>query len=891
MRKTLVKLPCLLLLILLVACQQSHFISDESYRAVVVEDYLSKARIMHRCGLNDSLNVLRLSTEEKEAMQFLYAYMPSADVVDYSASFFLENVRATLQAREEMSWGPSIPEQLLRHFVLPVRVNNENLDHSRMLFYEELKPRVQHLSLKEAILEINHWCHEKVSYQPSDARTSSPLATIKTAYGRCGEESTFTVSALRAMGIPARQVYTPRWAHTDNNHAWVEAWAEGEWHFLGACEPEPVLNLGWFNAPASRGMLMHTKVFGKYVGPEELMSQTANYTEINVIGNYAPTARVNVFVKDELGQAVSGAKVAFKIYNYAEFYTVAQKFTDRNGQTFLTAGKGDMLVWASKGGKFGFKKCSFGQDEELSLVLDQDGAKSYSLDLDFVPPVEQVNTPTVTLEQREQNDERLAQEDSIRKAYVDTFITEQEANAYAKKWSLESSRVASVLLKSRGNYPHILEFLSNAAEKEQADLALELLGVISDKDLRDVSVPVLEDHLYHSLALAGAENDFAHYVLNPRVENELLSPYKAFFQDQIDGDLAEIYRQNPLELARWCTEELMVMDEINAQQIRMSPVGVWKSRTPDALSRDIFFVAVARSLGIPAWKSSVTGKVQYRSLVDHETYDVDFEGLEVKQASQARLIATYSPTTYLDDPKYYTHFTLSKLGRGTYQVLSFDEGSADMGQGLTWSKLLKDGISLDTGHYMLTTGTRMASGTVLSHISFFSVRAGETNKIELVMRESKDQVQVIGEFNSENRYLPLNQKEDTSILQTTGRGYYLLGVLGVGQEPTNHALRDLIAVKDDLEKWGRSIVLLFPDGDKARLFRSNNDFQNLPTTVSFGTDTTASIQNEIRQNMKLKSDRLPIFIVADTFNRVVFVSQGYTIGLGEQLLELIHGLD
>lgn len=143
-------------------------------------------------------------------------------------------------------------------------MNNENLDDSRKVFYGELKERVKGLSMKDAILEVNHWCHEKVVYRPSDARTSSPLASVKTAYGRCGEESTFTVAALRSVGIPARQVYTPRWAHTDDNHAWVEAWADGEWYFFGACEPEPVLNLGWFNAPASRGMLMHTKVFGRY---------------------------------------------------------------------------------------------------------------------------------------------------------------------------------------------------------------------------------------------------------------------------------------------------------------------------------------------------------------------------------------------------------------------------------------------------------------------------------------------------------------------------------------------------------------------------------------------------------------------------------------------------
>ena len=164
--------------------------------------------------------------------------MPLGDIADYDPMLFVEGVRSAFKAREEMPWGNSVPDDLFRHFVLPLRVNNENLDSARTVFYRELKPRVEGLSMYDAVLEVNHWCHEKVIYTPSDARTSAPLATVRTAYGRCGEESTFTVTALRAVGIPARQVYTPRWAHTDNNHAWVEAWVDGQWHYLGACEPE-----------------------------------------------------------------------------------------------------------------------------------------------------------------------------------------------------------------------------------------------------------------------------------------------------------------------------------------------------------------------------------------------------------------------------------------------------------------------------------------------------------------------------------------------------------------------------------------------------------------------------------------------------------------------------
>src|SRR5512133_1256593 len=188
-----------------------------------------------------------------------------------------------------MTWGATVPYEIFLHFVLPQRVNNENLDSFRLVYRDEIYRRISGLDARSAALEINHWCHEKVAYQPADSRTSAPMATILSARGRCGEESTFTVSALRAAGLPARQVYTPRWAHSDDNHAWVEVWIDGGWHYMGACEPEPVLDRGWFTIPATRAMLIHTKAFGRYNGDEQLVKRGDLYSEINVLSNYAET--------------------------------------------------------------------------------------------------------------------------------------------------------------------------------------------------------------------------------------------------------------------------------------------------------------------------------------------------------------------------------------------------------------------------------------------------------------------------------------------------------------------------------------------------------------------------------------------------------------------------
>ena len=885
-----------ILSVVLFSCGESHFLKEEAYRNQVFQDFEQKQRALPHGDLFAIFSDSTLTLSEREALMFLYAYMPIGDITDYSGNYYLENLRLSEQARNEMSWGKNVTDELFRHFVLPIRVNNENLDDSRKVFYGELKERVKGLSMKDAILEVNHWCHEKVVYRPSDARTSSPLASVKTAYGRCGEESTFTVAALRSVGIPARQVYTPRWAHTDDNHAWVEAWADGEWYFFGACEPEPVLNLGWFNA-ASRGMLMHTKVFGRYNGPEEIMLETPNYTEINVIGNYAPTAKAVVTVTDANGKPVSGAKVDFKVYNYAEFYTVATKYTGTDGRASLTAGKGDMLVWASADGAFGFSKLSFGKEDTLNLVLDKKGGEAYTLDLDITPPVEGANLPEVTPEQRAENDLRLAKEDSIRNAYVATMLTEERAKtalaSFQQEGIADTEQFVKMLVASRGNYQTLLDFRKSATECDREGLALPLLQQLSAKDWRDVSLEVLEDHLKNAPDPQETDLWACAEIANPRVENEMLTPYRSFFKKVISKEEAGEFIKEPIRLVEWCKKEIQINNELNSQRIPMSPIGVWKARVADEKSRDIFFVAMARTLGIPARIDKVTGKVQYTDKEGH-TFDVNFSTSSPVQATTGILRATYKPIASLPDPKYYSHFTLSKFKDGVFQLLNYDEGDVDMGKGATWANLLKNGAKLDSGYYMLVTGSRMASGAVLSNITFFNVKPEATTDIELVMRESKEQVQVIGNFDSESLYRPLGDEEiqstSQSILQTCGRGYFVVGVLGVGQEPTNHALRDIAALGSEFEKWGRKIVLLFPSEEQYKKFHPA-EFQGLPSTIAYGVDIDNRIQNQIAKSMNLSnSDILPMFIIADTFNRVVFVSQGYTIGLGEQLMKTIHGL-
>lgn len=823
-----------------------------------------------------------ISDEEADALKFLYAYMATPDAVDYDADYYLENVKLALQAAREMPWGSKVPDREWRHFVLPVRVNNENLDSARRVFYKELKPRVQGLSMADAILEVNHWCHEKVSYQPCDPRTSSPLATVGNALGRCGEESTLAVAALRSVGIPARQVYTPRWAHTDDNHAWVEAWADGKWYFLGACEPEAVLNLAWFNAPASRGMLMTTKVTGAYDGPEEQLELTPISTIINVTENYAPVDVTTVTVTDSEGRPLKNARVRFSLYNYAEFFCLAEKKTDDNGQANFTSGKGDLVVWATDGINFGVKKVTAG--EKLTLPLDKDSAYTGSIDLDIVPPAASAALPEVSPEAAALNDRRKAYEDSVRLAYVNTFISPERAVEICRELGI-AERAANLLVRSRGNHEVIEGFL-RATSPERRGRAVALLGALAEKDLHDVTLDVLSDHMD---VTRGDENSplFVRYVLNPRIEWEMLRPYKREILSSLTPEQIIAYLANPDQLRADLSTGLTLDTKYNPGQFSQSATGTLRYRTADANNRSIAFVAICRSIGVPARIDPVSHTTQWAD-TSGKWHDVSFT--ETASAGESNLDAPAKSTLKINNvsdlhgrqPKYYAQFTLSRVNGGVPRLMDFNDFE-------TVESINSRNFPLPQSQYVLVSGQRLADGTVLAHADFFSTNPGEEAKVPLTVRQDTTALQVIGSLDAELLYTPIDGGAERSILSTTGRGYYALGLIVPGHEPSAHALNDIAAAARELESIGRPLVLLFPDADAASRFRKE-DYGRLPSNVTFGIDKGGRIASALAAGLEYAPFAMtdyPVFVVADTFNRVIFARRGYTIHLGEELAKIL----
>ena len=84
------------------------------------------------------------------------------------------------------------------------------------------------------------------------------------------------------------------------------------------------------------------------------------------------------------------------------------------------------------------------------------------------------------------------------------------------------------------------------------------------------------------------------------------------------------------------------------------------------------------------------------------------------------------------------------------------------------------------------------------------------------------------------------------------------------------------------------MIFIFSSKEDYNKFKLKN-FNELPEGIVYGLDE-GNIRDEIVDGLHLNTDSRPIFLIANANSEVVFVKQGYTIGLGEQMLKVIAQL-
>lgn len=849
-----------------------------------------------------------LSKGEKEALDFIYRYSPLEDITEYGPEFWVANVKQTFKVRESTPWGNTIPDNIFKHYVLPIRVNNEAVDSARIVFWKELEPRIANCkTMEEAALAVNHWCHEKANYQPTNARTCSPTAMILRTYGRCGEESVFTVAALRAAGLPARQIYTPRWAHCDDNHAWIEVWVDGQWKYLGACEPEPALNMAWFTFPASRGLFMQTRVFGKYTGDEEVVKEGDLVTYINATPTYAETSKPVIRVTKANGKPVEGATVDYRVYNYSELFPVATLKTDKKGECSLTIGNGDWIIWASKGELYNYVKVNPVGKDVITITIDKDNSSLITDTLSIVPPAGRAFALSVSEKEREMNDRMLVAEDSIRAAYATTFLGKEETFGWGGCLGFDNDkkeRLWSIVKNSYGNYGQIIDFYNETYnDKTLPDnrtvIALALLEALEEKDLQDLKGDMLFSHLHAAFAngkdnslIASLYNkddlqgsDMAiKYIISPRISTESLTQWREKIYNWLfSNQLLLSGAKDNNAIAR------SVMDHVRANviidpttgrgDVHLSPASMLKRMRGEKISADIFLVACLRTAGIPARLNPIDGKPQYFA-DDWITCDI-FAETSVAQApgASSQKYGWLSLKCNGDNPLYYINFTVSKMENGRPWLRDLGSSAeGDMGPGMRLNSIFASPVKLEAGTYLLTTGNRKSDGSVKCQLKMFEIKADDTTALGFELPTMEETFTPLVTIPQLADYLPLPNNNYTAV-----------AIISSSNEPTNHMIRDISAMAGDFEKYPVEFSFLLRNDTELIQFVSGNR-RPLPKNLTLKVDKGQKVESLITSAlvgaglMPAEGEtQLPLLVMVNKKGEVVYFSSGYRIGTGYQI--------
>ena len=381
-----------------------------------------------------------------------------------------------------------------------------------------------------------------------------------------------------------------------------------------------------------------------------------------------------------------------------------------------------------------------------------------------------MNTDQPTEEQKEERDRRLAEALKIRTAKVEAFIPD---------WKVD--------------------FVDKAGENKE--VCEKLMSVLTDKDRIDAKPAVLKSHVDAALHLKDAypENIYYSYVLNPRVFNEVMTDYRGAIAAAFTEEEKAAFREDPKAIWSWIEENIKVCPEAEQESVYFVPTASLKIRKSSELSRHILFVAIARTLGVPARLNPMDGAMEYL-MPDSvkqgaEAYENSkFQAVIAGKAKEARLVFTDGGLTWT----YNQNWSIARLEKDGYLPLELEDLSWENG---------KLAIEADPGIYRILTGNRLPNGNVFGKSLTFSVEKGEEKTVELSSREAK-----LNDMLEDIAILPFNllEKDGTKVpaADVTRGGRKILFWLEVSKEPTEHILNELMEKKEAFEKYKENLLFI-----------------------------------------------------------------------------------
>ncbi len=761
------------------------------------------------------------------AARFLLRWMPTSDLATLAKSDLRSNLDLAFAARETLPWGRRVPWPLFLHYVLPHRFAQERADAWRTRLWPELRDLVADCpTMADAAIAVTNWCARRVKFKQTEWRDQNVTDTLAAGYGRCEEMMIVGLAAMRTVGIPARPCSTPWWVTQDNNHAWIEVWADGNWYYLGGSEATTALDQTWFRAPAQRAGMVVSVLYGKPSdGKTDGLAATGDRVYktlrdaslINSTSVYARTGEFRIHVLDERGEPIAHCPLAVSVFNFGGLRALTRRRTAADGMATVELGLGEYFLSAGVGERRAFRilKTQPGELQDVQLPLQQGAQPPKEFWLRYPTPTEAARLAR-SLPKAGKVRPATFQPEQPQPAKPDLYEPGKwpELDALIQRGPMAAKAWRSLLSDARGRWRAMGEALL-ASSQTELPLTLAMLQRASHLDRLEMDAKTIVDHVRGAARFdPGKTSDererFLDFVLNQRIDREHPQAWRTKLLARFEGPA----REDPPTRARRIHAEIQanIVDEERGRFGPIqAPLTTLRAGRGSARARAILAVAALRALGTPARFDTQTPNGCYF----HDGSSWQRLGFGTNTSAARK--------TQTDNGR-----VLLRLRRDGKPSLSsrpldfsrFEKGAWNPIRGL---HIVPDGqrlsCKLAAGSYLLTLGVRNANGDPWVRTRSFELRAGDELEFRLALDLPEDAGIFRFPLTRSGKPLPALAipGSSRSLASLLGESPTLLLVLDLDQEPSVRALSQAEGAWSRLHPLGTRGLVLYDGAAPAAL--------------------------------------------------------------------------
>ena len=322
-------------------------------------------------------------------------------------------------------------------------------------------------------------------------------------------------------------------------------------------------------------------------------------------------------------------------------------------------------------------------------------------------------------------------------------------------------------------------------------------------------------------------------------------------------------------------------------------------------SHKVLFVAIARTLGIPARLNPADGAIEYW---DGMRFVAVLE--ESRKESHLTVFAGEK-----GDWNYFQNWTIAVTdGRG-YLTLDFSDRKWEAG---------KLELDIMPGDYRILTGNRLPNGNILGKRYDFHIEKDETKRVELELREyslkemfnrhsipdskltdrAGNQVLVSeltgrrrGEL-SDAEHIDVPCKADEGLDAAVAFGdaakrenslvaRNILFWLEEGREPTEHILNEMMDLKEKYEKIQKQVIFILRSKDSLKNATMVKCLELFPEIQVYFHDFGKDKEMTARR-MYVDSEKLPLMVITEGPCQGIFAAAGYSVGMADMLMRIFE---